>query len=81
MDLKQLQRFFGICTVVNFAVYTLGALFLLVFKDFTLTVYDNFFDIAHDSYDWLSFIILGIWKALIFVFNLTPYVALRMINK
>ena len=81
MDLSKIQRFLGICTIINFSVYTLGALFLLVFKDFTLSIYDHFFNIPHESYDWMSFIILGIWKALIFVFNLTPYVALRMINK
>jgi len=81
MSLKQLQQFLGTCTVINFIIYTLAGLFLLLFKDFTQSIYAIFFDIDAGTYEWLSFVILGIWKALIFVFNLVPYIAVRRLNK
>lgn len=81
MNLQQLQRFLGTCTIINFGVYTLGAIFLLLLKDFTQSIYAHFFQIDPPTYEWLSFVILGIWKALIFIFNLVPYIALRIMNK
>ena len=78
MDVNQMTFFFGWCTVINLAVYAFSALFIIVFKDFTIRLHSNIMGLEPAELPALYFKFMGNFKILIIVFNLAPYLALKL---
>jgi hypothetical protein len=78
MDVNQIAAFFGWCTLINIAFYTLSALFIIVFKNFTISIHSKLMGLDASELPSLYFKFMGNLKICIIVFNLTPYIALKL---
>ena len=79
MSVEQLAAFLGCCTLINFAFLLLAAVFLALAKDFVVNTHARLFGIGESELPGIYFRYLAYYKIAIFVFNLTPYLALRII--
>ena len=79
MTIEQITGFLGWCTVINAGVLLLATLALIMMKDFTTRVHAGLFDLEKRVLKEQYFQYLAQYKILIVVFNLVPYIALRLI--
>ncbi len=79
MTIEQLTGFLGWCTLINVGVLLLATVMLILIKDFTTRVHAGLFDLEKRVLEEQYFQYLAQYKILILVFNLVPYIALRLI--
>ena len=78
MTVEQLTAFFGWMTAINMTIMVLSALLLMALKGTLGKYHSRLFGIDAADVSTASYNYLGRFKVLIIVFNLTPYVALRL---
>lgn len=78
MHINELTVFLGWCTVINLSIYTFSALFIVVFKRFTTSIHSKLVGMDACELPSLYFKYLGNYKIGIFIFNLAPYIALKL---
>jgi hypothetical protein len=76
--INELVTFFGWCTLINSAIYLFSALFIFVFKNFTTNMHSNMSGVSPTELPNLYFNYLGNFKIGILLFNLAPYIALKL---
>jgi hypothetical protein len=81
MDIRKLTRFLLWCTIINgallivsFAVFTIGG------TDFVYRTHGIWFSLPQETFNAIIYLFLGTYKIAILVFNLVPYVALRIVG-
>ena len=79
MDTIELANFLAWCTIINYAllvfwfsIYTLG-------HDWLHLMHGKWFDLTPEQFDIVNYGGMGLFKLFIFIFNLAPYLALRII--
>jgi hypothetical protein len=80
LDANQVTIFLGWCIVINMVVYAFSALFITVFKDFTMRIHSQLIGLDASKLPALYFKFMGSFKIFIIVFNLTPYIALKLMG-
>ena len=81
MDIEMLTRFFMWCTIVNVALFVLGFWFLVFASDFVYRMHGKWFPMPRETFSIVLYGYLAVYKLLILVFNLVPWVALAMIGQ
>ena len=81
MDLRKLTEFFKWCTIINVALFILSAIMFLAAPDFIYSAHGQLFHIPREAFDVVIYSFLGLYKIVILVFNLVPYVALLIVGK
>jgi len=79
MDLERLTVFLAWCTVINAIILALTALVLWCFRGFVERLHGRMFGLPENRVREQYFRFLAMYKAMIIVFNLVPYLALRII--
>lgn len=79
MTVETLTAFFGWMTLINFAFFGIGVLFMWLFRGIGQRMHANMFGLneADMPREWYRY--LGNYKIAIIVFCLVPYLALRVI--
>lgn len=80
MDITELTHVLGWCSLIN---YTLLLLWFLIFSlahDWLFRMHSRWFVLTVGQFDVINYAGIGLYKLLVFVFNLVPYLALRFIN-
>lgn len=80
MTLPQLTEFIGWMTVLNFGILIVVGLMLIVLKPVVLSVHNKIFGLSETNLTRAYFRYLANYKILIFVFNVVPYVALKIMG-
>ncbi len=80
MDIQSLTAFFKWCSIINIAVLALAILFFIAAPDFVNGILGYMFHLPRETLDVVHYAFLGLYKVVILVFNLVPYVALRIIG-
>ncbi len=80
MDIQTLTTFFMWCTIINAGILILWSLFFLCAPDFVYRTHSRWFPISRETFDVVIYSFLGLFKVLVTVFNLVPYVALLIIG-
>jgi len=80
MDIQTLTAFFMWCTILNFALLLLSSLICLCAGDWAYRIHSKWFSISRETFNVAIYSFLGLYKILIFVFNLIPYIALLIIG-
>ena len=79
MNIELLTEFFGWCTLVNVAVLCFMTIMMASGGNrFAKRVHSRMFDVSEDQLDQVYFKYLANYKMAIMVFNLTPYIALKL---
>jgi len=80
MDIETLTSFFMWCTIINLCVYLVWIAFLILLPGFVYNIQSKFFPISRETFNTVVYSFLGAFKLLFLLFNVTPYVALRIIG-
>ena len=80
MELEMIRAFFAWCSVINIALLLWWALFLLLAHDWTYRLHSKWFKISVEQFDTIHYAGIAIFKLAVFMFNLVPYFALRIIG-
>jgi len=79
MDIETLTAFFQWMTIVNVALLALWAVFFLFLPDLTYRTQSLFVTIPRETWNVVMYSFLGLFKVLVIVFVIIPYVALLII--
>jgi hypothetical protein len=80
MELEMIRAFFAWCSVINMALLLWWVIFFLVAHDWTYRIHRKWFKIPVEKFDAIHYCGMALFKVGIFVFNLVPYFALRIIG-
>ncbi|MBT5389088.1 MAG: hypothetical protein HN817_06310 [Porticoccaceae bacterium] len=80
MSLEQLTGFFGWCSVINIGVLLFSTIMLVLMKDWVINIHSKMFNLNPQVLAPIYFRYLGNLKLLVIVFNLVPYLALKLIS-
>jgi hypothetical protein len=79
-SLDSIREFLGWCTVINMAVLTVAALMVAGARGWMSRLHGSMYGLGDDDLARAYFQYLAQYKIAIFVFNLVPYFALRLIG-
>ena len=80
MDIDSIRTFFMWCTILNVALLSLSSLMCICAKDWAYRMHNKFYGISREAFNIAIYSFLGVYKVLIFVFCLIPYLALLIIK-
>jgi len=80
MTIEILRGFFGWCAVINMGLLLWWALFLWLGHDFVYRVHGGWYKLSVERFDAIHYTGMLYFKIGIFIFNIVPYLALRIIG-
>ena len=80
MDIEQLVLFFRWMLTINLGIFFFSVVLSLVMKNFMISIQEKIFDVEAKSLKLSLYDFLGLYKILIIVFNLAPYIALMLVR-
>jgi hypothetical protein len=79
MDIDSIRAFFMWCTILNFALLLLSSLVCICAGDWVYTIHSKLFSVSRETFNVAVYSFIGLYKILVIVFNLIPYIALSII--
>ena len=70
----------GWCAVINIGLLLWWWLWFIFAHDLMFRIHSKWFDLSKERFDAVNYGGMGIFKVFIWVFNLTPYFALRIVG-
>ncbi len=80
MDFQTLTPFFMWCSIINGALLTLWITVFLLAPELVYRTQSKWFPIPRETFNVIFYSFLGLYKILFLVFNVVPYVALRIVG-
>ena len=80
MTLDSLREFFGICSLINIGILLYWFLVLMLAKGFVYRMHKTWFNLSDEKLDEIHYKALAFFKLSIFIFNIVPYFALRIMG-
>lgn len=80
MTINEITTLLGWCTAINMAIYLFSAFFMIVFKNFTVNLHSKLMGIDAAELPVLYFKYMGNYKVAIIMFNLVPYISLKLMS-
>ena len=79
MDIQALTTFFMWCTILNVALLLLSSLMCICAGDWVYRIHSKWFSISRETFNVEIYSFIGLYKVLVFVFSLIPYIALLIV--
>lgn len=79
MNVEQIAAVLGWCTLINLGLLIWWLLFLLLAHDWTYRFHSKWFKISTEEFDAIHYRLMGVFKMGVILFNLVPYLALRIV--
>jgi len=80
MALEEIRAALGWCTLINWGLLLWWWLFIARAHDWTYRYHSKWFRISTERFDEIHYQGMAIFKFGIILFNLTPYLALRIVG-
>lgn len=80
MDTSTLQSFLLWCTIINGGLLLFWTSWCAIAPDLVYRTQRLFFPISKDAFSVVIYAFLGLFKVFFLVFNLIPYIALRIVS-
>ncbi|ANJ66574.1 hypothetical protein A9404_03530 [Halothiobacillus diazotrophicus] len=80
MSMTELTTFLGWCTLINTVLLFVAFLMLSLARKRIMTIHARIFQVPEEALPGIYLGFLGKYKLLIVVFNLVPYLALRLMG-
>lgn len=77
-DLSTIATFLGWCSVINIGILAYSSVMIIVFNAQVKKIHAKITRVGPDKLDEMYFNFLGNYKLAIFIFNLVPYCALKI---
>ena len=81
MDIQKLTTFFMWCTIINGVLLVLSIIGCILAPDFGYNLQSGWFEIPRETLNVVIYLFLGVFKIFWLVFNVVPYVALRIVGR
>ena len=79
MAAETIRDVLGWCTVINLGLLLWWFLFFMLAHDWMYRVHGKWFKLSVEKFDGLHYAGMAFFKICVFVFNLVPYLALRIV--
>lgn len=79
MTVELVTAVLGWCTLINFVLLVWWLLFVVFARDWTYRIHSRWFKMSEESFASIHYTLMGTFKMLVIVFNLVPYLALRIV--
>ena len=80
MDIQMLTTFFMWSTIINLGLLIVTFLVCICLSDFSYQMNHRFFSISRETFNIGLFSFLALYKIIVIVFNVVPYIALKIIG-
>ncbi len=80
MDIDSIRAFFMWGTIMNIALLVLSSLICVCAGDWVYRMHSKWFSISRETFNVAIYSFIGLYKILVIVFNLIPYVALLIVG-
>jgi hypothetical protein len=80
MTLEVIRSALAWCTVINLGLLLWWFLFFSLAHDWTYRMHSKWYNISVDKFDTIHYAGIAFFKILVLVFNLVPYLALRIVG-
>ncbi len=80
LDLATLTRFLGWCTLLNLGLLLWISIWLMAAPEWVYRIQSRWFAMSRETFTVVMYAFLGLFKLLWIVFNLVPYLALRIVG-
>jgi hypothetical protein len=78
MEVETLLSLLGWCTLINWILLLMWWGIFVVAGDWVYRMHGKWFDLSRTTFDATHYAGMAFYKMLIFMFNLVPYLALRL---
>ena len=80
MSIEMLTEFFMWCTILNMGLLVLSFLILAFAGDFVYRIHSKWFPMPRETFNVVLYSFIGIYKIIVFVFNIVPWAVLAIIR-
>lgn len=80
MTIELLRNILGWCAVMNLGLLLWWALFFMFAHDVVYRLHGKWFKLSAERFDAIHYTGMAFFKITIFVFNIVPYIALRIVG-
>ena len=79
MDMELLTKFFMWCSILNLALLMFSFLMLAFAGDLIYRIHGRWFPMPRETFNVVLYSFIGVYKILVFVFNVVPWAVLAII--
>jgi hypothetical protein len=80
MNIQTLVTFFMWCTIINGVLFFLTVTMFMLAPDFLYRTQSKLFPIPRETFNVVFYSSLGMFKLILLIFNVIPYIALLIIG-
>lgn len=80
MNIEQLIEFFKWMTIINIGLLLFSTFAVMTMKSLMVKMHSKLFGVTETQISAVVYAYLGMFKVLIIVFNIVPYIALMMLD-
>ncbi len=80
MDIQTLTTFFMWCTIINGGILILWGVFCMFAADLVYRTHSKWFPMPRETFNVVIYSFLGVFKIFVIMFNVVPYIALRIMG-
>ena len=79
MAIEELRSVLGWCTLINYALLLFWFAMFVMARDWIHRLHGRWFSVPGDRFDAIHYALMGAFKLGIFLFNLVPYISIRIV--
>jgi len=79
MSVEILSKFLLWCAVVNYAILIIWFVVFVFAREWVYEIHSKWYPISSEQFNAINYAGAAIYKILVLVFNLVPYIALQII--
>jgi hypothetical protein len=80
MSIETARGFFLWCSIINYALLVVWAVFALPGRDWGYRLWSRWFRISGEQFDLVNIVGMTFYKIQIFLFNIVPCIALYLVK-
>ena len=80
MTIEVIRSALAWCIVINWGLLLWWLLFFILAHDWTYRIHSKWFDLSVEKFDAIHYAGMALFKTGIILFNLVPYLALRIVG-
>ena len=80
ITIENLRILLGWCTLINAAMFAAWSLAFVFAHDLVFKVHARWFKIPEERFDEIHYTMMGYYKLAVILFNLAPYLVLRLVQ-
>lgn len=80
MTIEVFRSILAWCTLINMGLLSIWLLFFIFAHDWLYKLHGKWFEFSVERFDSIHYCLLGLFKILIIMFMLVPYLVLRQIH-